>query len=335
MRRAVLLYNPQSGLGRARRIADVERAASVLRAGGIEVKCEETTGPRSAAQQARRLIAAGMDTIIACGGDGTVNDTLQGVAGTDANLGVLPLGTANSLACDLGIPREVEVAAHQLLAAQPHRIAVGQVEFQASSAKIDSRYFTVAAGVGADAALFYQINARFKKRWGMVAYCAEAFRQWALHEFPPFHAEWFDTERGERRAATVTQVLVVRIADFGGVLRRLAPGADLLRDDFRVVLFKTRSRTRYLRFATGRMIGQAWDDPMIELVYASQVWCTPINPEQNAPHRVIHAEVDGEWLGRIPVTISAVPAAVNLLIPPGATSLRSRNRELPDAVPRI
>lgn len=315
MRRAALLYNPQSGLRRSRRVADVERAAKILRAGGVEVQLEPTPGPRSAGQQARRFISGGFDSIIACGGDGTVHDVLQGVAGTPACLGVLPLGTANSLASDLAISRNVEDAARQLLSAEPRRIAVGQLEFQAGPLKREARYFTVAAGIGADATLFYKINASFKKRWGMVAYCAEALRQWALHEFPPFRVEWFDSDLAQKRSEIVTQLLVVRIADFGGVVKRLAPGADLARDDFRLVLFKTRSRTRYLRFATGRLMGRDWTDSNIELVYASQVWCMPERNNAQERHPPIHAEADGEWLGRIPATISAIPGALNLLVP--------------------
>jgi diacylglycerol kinase family enzyme len=289
----------------------------------VETLVESTTGPRSASTQARHFIANGFDTIIACGGDGTVHDTLQGMVFIDACLGVLPLGTANSLACDLGISRDVEVAAKQLLDAQPRRIAVGRLDFEANSGR-ESRYFAVAAGVGADAALFYKMNAGFKKRWGMAAYCAEALRQWAMHEFPTFQTEWFDSERNVKGSGTVSQVLVVRIADFGGVLKRLAPGAHLFRDDLRLVLFKTRSRTRYLRFATGRLFGQTWPDSNIELVHASEISCTNMAGVPELPHPAIHAEADGEWLGRIPVTIKAVPNALNVLIPPNASSLRLR-----------
>lgn len=321
MRKAVLLYNPHSGLDRPRRLANVERAASVFKNAGIGVCLEPTAGPHSAGLQARRFVNDGFDTVIACGGDGTVHDVLQGVAGTQGTLGVLPLGTANSLGCDLGLTRDPERSAQQLLEAESRRIAVGRLEYQTAAAKRESRYFTVAAGIGADAALFYKINAGFKKRWGMMAYVAEALRQWAGDSFHPFSVEWFDTETETKRSEVVTQLLVVRIANFGGVLKRLAPGAGLLRDDFRLVLFKTKSKARYLRFATGRLTGQNWPDTNIELVHASQVTCLPHLDEQQQRHCVIHAEADGEWLGRLPVTLEMVPNALNLLIPPSASCL--------------
>jgi YegS/Rv2252/BmrU family lipid kinase len=324
MRRAVFLYNPQSGLARTRRRSDVERAAAVLKDEGITVDLEATAGPRLAGEQARKLVANGVDTVIACGGDGTVHDVLQGVAGTQACLGVLPLGTANSLGCDLGLTRDAERSARQLLAATTHRIAVGELEFQGKSSHRESRYFTVAAGIGADAALFYRINAGFKKRWGMVAYVGEALRQWVVQNFHPFRVEWFDSDRHEKRSEIVTQVLVVRIANFGGVLNRLAPGADLLRDDFRLVLFKTRSRARYLRFATGRLMGQSWTDPQIELVHATQMWCFPHRDDKTPRYPEIHAEADGEWLGRLPVSARILPSALNLLVPPTASCMTER-----------
>jgi len=316
MRRVVILYNPRSGRARSRRKSDVERAAAVFRAKNLEVETHPTTGARCADRQAKQFVEAGFDTVIACGGDGTVHDVLQGMVGTEAVLGVLPLGTANSLAADLGLSRNPALAASQLLTAQATRIAIGRIHYQRTPDRRETRYFTVAAGVGVDAALFYKLNAQFKQRYGMVAYVGESLRQWVVQKFHPFRVEWNDLDSGQQRSEIVTQLLVVRIADFGGVLKQLAPGADLLRDDFRLVLFKTASRARYLRFVTGRLIGQDWSDPHIELVDAKSVSCFPHNHDGTAREPVIHAEADGELLGRLPVQMEMLPSAFNLLIPP-------------------
>ena len=104
MRKAFLLYNPLSGRRHLRRVADVEAALDVLRDAGVEATLEPTRGQAEAPEQARQAIAGGCDTILACGGDGTVHDVLQGMVGSDAALGVIPLGTANALAHDLRIP---------------------------------------------------------------------------------------------------------------------------------------------------------------------------------------------------------------------------------------
>ena len=321
-RRAVLLYNPQSGSRHARRKAIIDRTMTALRACGVEVRAEPTKGPREAGEQAGRLVSEGFDTVIACGGDGTVHDVLQGMVGTGANLGVIPLGTANSLAQDLGLSANPARAAEQLAGACVRRIAVGQIEFQRATMQRESRYFTVATGVGVDAALFYRLNVQFKQRWGMAAYVAASLRMWAFEKFHPFVVEWFDTDLNTERSEVVTQLLVVRISNFGGVLNRLAPGADLARNDFRLVLFKTSNKARYLRFATGRLVNRDWQDRHIELVHASNLRCLPdrLDVERAA---TVYAEADGEILGRLPVAIRIVPNALNLLIPKTARLLKT------------
>src|SRR5207245_11039080 len=104
MRKAALLYNPLSGRRRERRVKDVEAALAVLQEAGVEANAEPTLGPTAAGDQARQAITQGCDTIFACGGDGTINDVLQGLVGTDVALGGIPLGAANALAHDLRLP---------------------------------------------------------------------------------------------------------------------------------------------------------------------------------------------------------------------------------------
>jgi diacylglycerol kinase (ATP) len=318
MHRAVLIYNPRSGSRHTHRVAVIERTAAALRQQGFVIETEPTSGPYSGGGQAKKFIEHGFDTVIACGGDGTIHDVLQGVVGTEAALGVVPLGTANSLAQDLGLSKNPVSAAEQLAKASVRRIAVGRIEFDRAGTPRESRYFTVAAGVGIDAALFYRINAQFKQRWGMAAYVAQSLRMWAFETFHPFVVEWSDTDSQRKRSEIVSQVLVVRIANFGGVLNRLAPGADLLRDDFRLVLFKTSNKARFLRFATGRLVNRDWQDRNIELVHANRLCCLPHQGDQETPP-TIYAEADGEILGRLPVTITAVPNALSLLIPESAS----------------
>src|SRR5580692_10365487 len=143
MRKALLLYNPLSGPRQGRRVNQVESAQAVLRAGGVTVTSTPTAGPSDAASQVRQAISEGCDTVFACGGDGTVHDVVQGLVGSDGVLGVIPLGTANSLANDLGLPQSPASAARVALTAKPHRIAVGQVVYQNFQGEKSARYFTV------------------------------------------------------------------------------------------------------------------------------------------------------------------------------------------------
>lgn len=322
MRRAVLLYNPSSGRKRARRKADVHAAGSVLRAAGVDVEQIPTEGPETAGRQAREAIARGADTIFACGGDGTVHDTLQGMVGSNAALSVIPLGTANALAVDLGIPRNNPAAAAQwALRASPRLITVGKLEYCAGGQPTE-RYFTVAAGIGADAHLAYKMTSEAKGRLGMVAYYWRATHIWATHDFPPFEVEFCDTDSNTPRVEIVSEVLAVRVTQFGGLLQKLAPGAALKRDCLRLVLFKTRSRSRYLTYVVKGLFPGQRRVPGIELVDATRVECRGIlqcdgalgwRSRQPAPPS-IHVEADGEPLGRLPASLSVVPDALRLLM---------------------
>src|SRR5262249_38401913 len=193
MKKAALLYNPRAGpQGRdRRRVALVERVAATLRSDGIDAIPVETRGPGAASVQAMEMIAAGCDTIIACGGDGTVHETMQQMIErrADAALAVLPLGTGNALATDLGLPRGPERGAHALLDCVPRRIAVGRMEsLQSGAAR--ARYFVVTAGVGGDAHMLYHLDFELKRRYGMIAYYVQSTIILLRHKFPPFTVEF-------------------------------------------------------------------------------------------------------------------------------------------------
>lgn len=308
MRKAVLLYNPLSGRRHLRRLADVEAALTALRRGGVEAILEPTRGQADATEQARQAIAAGYDTIFACGGDGTVHDVLQGMVGSDAALGVIPLGTANALAHDLRLPLSAVAAARASLTAKPRRTAVGCVQYLDFDGNRGSRYFMVAAGIGADAHLFYKLNPLVKGHLGMAAYYAMATRLWLTHPM-----EKFAVETEAEAVVEVSQLLAVRIRNFGGALRELAPGASLERNDLRLVLFRTRSRLAYLRYIVRGMAGAHWQVGGIDLVYGVKLGCRARC--DSAPGLRIFVEADGELLGTLPAEISIVPDAVSLLVP--------------------
>jgi diacylglycerol kinase (ATP) len=314
MRKAALFYNPLSGRRRERRLADVRAVLDVLQQDGVEATAEPTRGQADAAEQARHAIAQGCDTIFACGGDGTAHDVLQGMVGSQAALGVIPLGTANALAHDLQLPLNAVGAARALLTAKPRRIALGRVEYTDLEGKCGVRFFTVAAGIGVDAHLFYKLNPRVKGHMGMAAYYAKATRLWLTHPMEKFAVE-VETDSGTGSAA-VSQLLAVRIRNFGGVLRELAPGASLDRNDLRMVMFRTSSRWAYLQYIIRGMVGARWQVGGIDLVHSLKIDCRALDAA-TAESRIF-VEADGELLGTLPAAISVVPDALALLVPCGA-----------------
>ncbi len=313
-----MFYNPVSGRRLKHRIQDVEAAAAVLRRAGVELEVSPTKASADATAQRRMAVRDGFDTIIACGGDGTIHDVLQGMAGREAGLGIIPLGAANAMAHDLRVPINPEGAARALLTAVPVKFAVGKIQYRDFNAIPSSRYFTVAAGVGVDAHLFYKLNRLTKDRAGMLAYYFKAIHLWTAHRMRYFEAE-FSSGGGEpRREASLSEMLAVRINYFGGLLRELAPGASLGRNDLRLVLCRTGNRTLYLAYVFRGILGMSNGVPGIELAYADEVTCRPI--ASGTPEN-IYVEADGELLGRLPITLSTVPDALTVLVPKGHPSL--------------
>ena len=303
MRKAYLLFNPLSGRRNGRRLADVNEALAVLQRAGVEANAAPTRAAADATEQTRQAISEGCDTIFACGGDGTIHDVLQGMVGTQAVLGIIPLGTANSLAHDLCLPLSPAGAARAALSSRPRRIAVGRVEYQDNAGQRASRYFTVTAGIGVDAHLFYQLNPAMKSRAGMAAYYFHATRLWLTHPMGEF-----EVELTASRQVNVSQLLAVRIRNFGGMLRELAPGASLERNDLGVVLFKTRSRLAYLRYVARGLFAGRGEIAGIESIHSERVGCRALASESR-----IFIEADGELLGTLPAEISVVPDALSLL----------------------
>ena len=314
MRHVAVIYNPASGQYSARRKAAVQEVLDVLRQAGIEARAFVTDTPGSATTHAQQAVREGYDAILACGGDGTVHEVLQSLVGTQVALGVIPLGTANALAADLDLIAPPAKAARRLLAAERVRIPVGRIHFQNGSATPDSRYFLVAAGVGADALLMARLDPGLKRRFGYILYLIEAFKIWATDPLPLFEAAYSSNGHGADRVARVSQLLAVRVRSFGGALRELAPGATLRSPALRLLAFGTRSRYSYLRFLLAVLAGRHTFAREIELVETATVECRVCNGSRD----VLYVEADGEVLGHLPARMETVPDALTLLVPPGA-----------------
>ena len=222
----------------------------------LKLKRMKLSAPGSAGMQAEEAVRRGCDTIIACGGDGTVHEVLQSLAGTQVALGVVPLGTANALAANLGLQSSPAKAVRKLLTAIPVRLPVGQISYQDAAGETRSRYFTVAAGVGADALFISRLDPALKRRFGYLLYMIEGFRVWATHTFPLFEAAFIEGASSQPRVEEISELLVVRIRNFGGALNNFIPGATLHNRRLRLVAFKTRSRLRYFCFLIAALFGR-------------------------------------------------------------------------------
>ncbi len=315
MRRVALIYNPASGQYSASRQAAIREAATALQGAGVEVIILETSGPGTGTGRAREAVEQGCDAVIACGGDGTVHELAQALVGTEIGLGVLPLGTANALAADLGLIAPPAQVARKLLEADRVRIPVGRIHYTDCSGAPAWRYFVVAAGIGPDALLMYRMDWRLKRRLGYLLYLLEATRIWATHPFPLFEARVAENGTGVTQTLEVSQLLAVRIRSFGGALRQLAPGATLHNAHLHLIAFRTRSRLQYMRFLLAVLAGRHSFNGSVQLLEASSVECRA--PRESRGR--LFAEADGEVLGSAPVRLEVVSDALTLLVPAGAT----------------
>jgi YegS/Rv2252/BmrU family lipid kinase len=320
MRKAALLYNPDSGGSRARRRqAELESVLALLRKADVEAQLILSDSRAHAQEKARQAVLAGCDTVFACGGDGTVHNIIQVLATTEVALAILPMGTANALAHDLGIPNKLEAAAQAALQAVPRRVALGRIKYVDLEGKSGTRFFIVAAGAGVDAHLFYKLHSGHKQRMGMAAYYMKAWQLWVTYPMTRFGVEFSESGSGQRQEAEVTELMAVRICNFGGVLQELAPGASLERDDLRLVLCRTASRMAYLLYVTRGMLRRNWKVPGIELAYSGRVLCQNLSAtsveDTKQGQTKVYVEADGELVGTLPAEITMAPDALTLLAP--------------------
>jgi YegS/Rv2252/BmrU family lipid kinase len=313
MRRVALIENPASGSVLPRRRDVVRMATSALQNAGIEVEHLMIQGPGGGSALASEAVARGFDTVLVCGGDGTVHEVLQSLVGTPVALGVLPFGTANALAADLGLSGSPQKAVRALLDAKPTQVPVGRILYHAADGSKHCRYFTVAAGVGPDALLMARMDPVLKRRLGYVLYMIEAFRIWASHPFPMFEVR-MDDGNGGKSTECASQILAVRIRSFGGALGELAPGATLHSRKLSLLAFRTRSRLSYLRFLLAVTAGRQTFTNGVELIRARWIECDAA-PDAKLP---IYVEADGEVLGHVPVRMEMAAEKLTLLVPRGA-----------------
>jgi diacylglycerol kinase (ATP) len=319
MRKAALLYNPDSGGSRKRRDAELESVLTLLRGANVEAHLVLTDSRAHAEEKARQAVLAGCDTVFACGGDGTIHNVIQVLANTRVSLAILPMGTANALAHDLGMPMNIAAAARAALHAVPRRVALGRIQYLDLDGEPGSRFFIVAAGAGVDAHLFYKLHAGTKQRMGMAAYYAKAWHLWFTHPMTRFQVEFAEAGSSEPRRAKVTELMAVRIRNFGGVLQELAPGASLDRNDLRLVFCRTSSRLAYLLYVTRGLLRRTWKVPGIDLAYSERVSCqyslAPASSHSAPAQPKVFVEADGELVGTLPAEITIVPDALTLLAP--------------------
>src|SRR5208282_6915920 len=168
IKNALLIYNPTSGRRRKRRFEEIEKAVRILKDAGTTIEIAATTAPGTAQALAQLAVQQRQDLVIACGGDGTVNEVVNGLAGSQLPMALLPAGTANILAKELGIPWDIPHAARLIPSGLVRRVALGLAlpmnGNHSEACPADGRYFLCVAGAGPDGAIVNGVHEGLKKR---------------------------------------------------------------------------------------------------------------------------------------------------------------------------
>jgi diacylglycerol kinase (ATP) len=311
---ALLIHNPNAGNGGSGRRRMLDEARRILSPGGIEADLVETRGPGDATEMAQRATAEGRQLVIACGGDGTLNEVVNGLAAEQdshrVSLALLPGGTANVLAKELNLPWDIPSAAEKLIHGKVKDIALGlATPLEEPEAR---RYFLSVAGAGPDGMIVYAIDLDLKARVGILAYWWQGAREIFRYKFPRFRVT------AGNQSVDASLLVVGRTKHYGGPFK-ITTAADLYEDKFELMTLTTQSGLRYLSYLPSLYFEKLRGIDGVQFWKSDSAICEPLDSKP------IYAQIDGEPLARLPVEFKIVPQALKLLVPQNGTNPHARS----------
>ena len=288
---AVIIGNPNSGS--AGDEGYLERFAETLRAGGLEVEVLNTERPDHATELSA---AAGDRLVVAAGGDGTVNEVLNGLS-KGATLGILPLGTANVLARELGLPLKPEDACERILTGTPVRMDVGV----ATDEEGTERRFACMAGIGFDANVVREVTPRLKRYLRSLAFPLIALKVYLRGDQPDLQIVDGDTTR-------VAQFAVVANGQYYGGEFEMAEDASLTSGALQVVLIEKVGLLMRPDILARILAKSPLDRSMRSFTTQKILAKSPAARGARVP-----VQIDGEVWGSLPMTFRLEPAALRVI----------------------
>jgi diacylglycerol kinase (ATP) len=298
VRRALIITNPAAARSDEAHLLGARRR---LGEGGVRADIARTAAAGDGERLAREAVADGVEIVIAHGGDGTAMDVAAALVGTGRPLGLLPAGTGNLLAGNLGIRRSWRAASDVILRGVPRIVDVGRL-----TTGEGSRIFAVACGAGFDAELMRGTAARHKRAFGMGAYVATAL--WLARTITRSRIRIeADGAVHEAHAA------VVLVANCGELIPGVLPIHGAIRPDdgvLDVAVLDAASLPGAARLVWWMFVRRPHAVPGITFLRAAHVRLTadPALPVQ----------ADGEAAGTTPLTVELLPLALHVLAPHGA-----------------
>jgi YegS/Rv2252/BmrU family lipid kinase len=290
--RMLIVFNPAAGARRRRRLL---AALDLLRGLGMRPDVADTARRGHAVEIAHHAAREGVPIIVAAGGDGTIAEVAAGLSGSDSALGVLPLGTANVLALELGLPRTPAGAAGVLAMGRTALLHPGLARYA------DGRelLFVQMLGAGFDAAVVHNLPAALKRAFGKGAYVLQTLREMPRYRFTPLRAML------DGRAEDAASAIVTKGRLYAGRFL-LAPGADPHEEGFHVALFREAGVLAAMRYGAALPLGLLPRMRGVDILRAQEV---------RLLGDAIPAQADGDAAGVLPVSITAAPRAMRIVVP--------------------
>jgi len=279
LKRARIIYNPTSGRELFRK--ELPKVLERFEIAGYETSAHATTGEGDATEAAKTAVERAYDLVIVAGGDGTINEVVQGIAGANfrPKVGIIPAGTTNDFARALSIPRDIQKAVDIILLENNAKaLDIG---------KVNDHFFINIAGGGDLTELTYDVPIKMKSAIGQLAYYIKGIEMLPSLKPVPTKIEYDD----QVFEGDIMLFLVANTNSVGG-FEKLAP--DALIDDgyFDLIILKKTNLGEFLRIATAGIRGTHIEDENIIYTQAKRIKITP--------KEKMLLNVDGEYGGELP-----------------------------------
>ena len=288
-----VIHNPVAGPKdvNPKAVKRIDRVRAYLSAQGLPFRIRETSAPGDAGVMAREAALEGADAVVAVGGDGTMNEVADGLAGSATRLVFVPHGTGNVFAREFSLPESVEGCMDLLTSGKTISVRL---------AKADDRYFVLLGSAGFDAEVVERMHHRQKNLLGIAAYVLCGARH-LLRSQPPLWLEFPDRERVKAQA-----VIVARGKKYGGNVT-IAPAGDIAGETFQVIALLRKGRWSIAKFALDALRGKHVSSRHVLIRESPSLFVRSKIPSA--------CQVDGEYLGPLPVRFTVTDVLLRIVVP--------------------
>jgi diacylglycerol kinase (ATP) len=300
---AKVIVNPVAGAGRTRR--EWPRIMGLFRASGLRFEHEITEAPGHAIELAKAAASNGFDTVVSVGGDGTINEVVNGLYASgnirDIALGIVSTGTGSDYIRTVGVPRRYEDACRCLLQPKRRTVDLGVVEYT-DNGSLKQRLFVNFSGFGFDAEIVRRTTRQFKALGSLPAYLMGLLVTLVAYRNKDISLK-VDGELIERRVCAV----IMNNGKYGGGGMFAAPGADLADGWLDVLIIGDMSKPDLLRSLPRIYKGTHLTHPKVAMKRAKEI-------EVECRGGRMQLQADGELLGEVPARFRVLPSLLNVIV---------------------